>query len=311
MKVKQTIKKATNTQRVPMDREVIQYLGEFFGRSIIQTVPEEDDKTFTYSIQKDENVQLDYVFSKDGINKIKKALGRENEDTQLNVGRLAGKMWMSLIVLAYEQRQNNYEIRGAFQYKDIARLWQAQESGKLFDDIRNLFISMSSAKFVQRTQIGNETKVKFYSLINSGEIAQKRSEEEATTFSFALNNEALGLTADWIRYGQINKSVQREGYLSLPVSDLSEEVKDVNYINFRERLRLYKGQAGGYVSGEKIIRDWMKITNPNKLRRRGYCQTAIQNCLDRAVREKELASYEMDCPLTKDWLKSWKVHLTK
>jgi len=171
MKVKRTIKKITKTQKIPMDREVVKYMGEFFGRSIVNKVPEEDEKFLTYSIQQDDKTKLEYEFNKETINRIKTQLSIEDEDTQLNVGRLSGKMWMSLIVLAYEQGQKDYEIRGKFTYRDIINLWGSQDSKQLYQDVRNTFISLSSARFVRRVREGDETKVKFHSLINSGEIS--------------------------------------------------------------------------------------------------------------------------------------------
>jgi hypothetical protein len=83
-----------------MDREVVKYLGEFFGRSIVKSIPEEDERFLTYSIQQDDKTRLEYEFNKDAINKIKTQLSIQDDDTQLSVGRLAGKMWVSLIVLA-------------------------------------------------------------------------------------------------------------------------------------------------------------------------------------------------------------------
>ncbi|MCL2173668.1 MAG: hypothetical protein FWB84_08590, partial [Candidatus Bathyarchaeota archaeon] len=166
MKVKRTIKKITNTQKIPMDREVVKYMGEFFGRSIVNTIPEEDERFLTYSIQQDEKTRLEYEFNKETINKIKTQLSIKDEDTHLNVGRLAGKMWISLIVLAYEQGQDNYDIKGKFTYSDIVNLWKIDEGSKQYSDIRNVFISLSSARFVRKVQEGDDNKVEFHSLIN-------------------------------------------------------------------------------------------------------------------------------------------------
>jgi len=307
MKVKKTIKKITNTQKIPMDREMVKFMGEFFGRSIINTVPEEDGRFLTYLIQHDEKTRLEYEFNKETISKIKSQLSIKDEDTHLNVGRLASKMWMSLIVLAYEQGQDNYDIKGKFTYKDIVNLWKIDEGSKQYSDIRNVFISLSSARFVRKIQEGDETKVIFHNLINSGEINEKKSELEATEFKFVLNNDALGLTADWIRWGKLSKSKQSEGYLSLPVSDLQENTKNINYINFKERLRLYKG---GEISGWTILNDWIKLSG-DKLKRRGYCYDVLDQCLSKAKFENEISDYKTVLPLEKGWEKTWKVTISK
>lgn len=291
-----------------MDREITKNLGEFFGRSIINITPNDDEKKLTYSIRKNERVQLDYEFNKETIQKIKAQLGRDDEETQLNVGRLAGKFWLSLIVLAYEQRQNEYEIKGKFKYQDIVNLWGVSEGSKLYSDIRNLFISLSSAKFIQKTHEKNETKVRFYSLINTGEIVEKKDEAQATTFSFFLNPEALGLTADWIRYGRLSKSYQDEGYLSLPLDDLKNSIKDVNYINFRERLRLF---GGSVISIGVILEEWIKITNPDKLKRKNYCITMVNNFLSKAKKENELKDFTLKTATGKNWRYEFQINISK
>jgi hypothetical protein len=307
MQVKQTIKKITPSLRVPFDREIVKYLGEFLGRSITNKVPEEDEKKLTYSIQKNDRVQLAYEFNKEIIGKIKNQLSIKEEPTQLNVGRLAGKMWLSLIVLAYEQGQDDFIIRGTFKYNDITRLWGVKNGGKVYGDIRNLFISLSSAKFIQKTQAGNEVKVNFYSLINSGSIIEKKDEKDSTTFSYTLNDQALGLTQDWIRWGKLSKSRQEEGYLSIPLRELKENIKDVNYLNFRERLRLF---GGGVIGGEIVLQEWLKLDD-DKLLRRGYCYKTITNCLIKAKQDRELKDYEVHLPLKKGWQKIWKVRISK
>ena len=307
MKVRNSIKKITNTQKIPMDREVVKYLGEFFGRSIANTPPEEDERFLTYAIQQDEKTRLEYEFNKEAINKIKDQLSIKDEDTHLNVGRLAGKMWMAMIVLAYEQGQSNYEIKGKFTYRDIVNLLGVSKGSKIYSDIRNVYISLSSARFVMKTQEGNKTKVKFHSLINSGEISEKKNEEEATEFKFVLNNDALGLTADWIKWGRLSKSRQSEGYLSLPVSDLEYPTKDTNYLNFRERLRLYKG---GELSAWIILKEWIKLDS-DKLKRRGFCYQTLDHCFKQAQEEKELVGYSLHLPLEKGWQKNWKATISK
>jgi len=308
MKVKHTIKKITKTQRIPMDREMVKYLGEFWGRSIANNTPEEDEKKLTYSIQQNDRVRLEYEFDKDTINRIKNQLSIQEEDTQLNIGRQAARMWLSLIVLAYEQGQQSYEIKGTFTYKDLVDIWNVPEGSKLYSDIRSIFISLSSVKFIQKTQDKKENKVAFYSLINSGEIIEQKNEDEATVFKFVLNHDALGLTADWIRYGKLSKSVQHEGYLSLPVSDLLESSKQTDYLNFRERLRLF---PGGEVGGEKILTELIKLANPDRLKRRDFCHHLIKECLDKAKTEKELNSFSFNAPYEKGWLKLWKVTISK
>jgi len=307
MKVKRTIKKITNTQKIPMDREVVKYMGEFFGRSIVNTIPEEDERFLTYSIQQDEKTRLEYEFNKETINKIKTQLSIKDEDTHLNVGRLAGKMWISLIVLAYEQGQDNYDIKGKFTYSDIVNLWKIDEGSKQYSDIRNVFISLSSARFVRKVQEGDDNKVEFHSLINSGAIREKKSGEDATEFEFVLNSDALGLTADWVRWGKLSKSKQAEGYLSIPVSDLEENTKGANYINFKERLRLYKG---GEISGWTVLNDWIKLSD-DKLKRRGYCYQVLDQCLTKAKLENEISDYQTTLPLEKGWEKSWKITISK
>jgi hypothetical protein len=170
-----------------------------------------------------------------------------------------------------------------------------------------VFISLSSARFVRKIQEGNETKVKFHTLINSGEINENNSEEEATEFKFVLNNDALGLTADWIRWGRLSKSRQSEGYLSLPVSDLEENTKDVSYLNFRERLRLYKG---GELGGWTVLTDWIKLDR-DRLRRRGYCYQVLHQCLTKAKTENEVADFTLSLPLEKGWEQKWRITISK
>lgn len=124
---------------------------------------------------------------------------------------------------------------------------------------------------------------------------------------FTLNNDALGLTADWIRWGQLSKARQAEGYLSIPVNDLEDKTKNVNYLNFRERLRLFKG---GEVCGWTILTQWIKLDD-DKLRRRGYCYQVLEQCLTKAKEDGELIDCKSFLPLEKGWEDKWKISISK
>jgi hypothetical protein len=309
MKVKKTLRTISKTQKIPMDREMTKYLGEFFGRSIINTTPYRDTDSLTYTLHPKDGVRLDYVFNNAIRNEIKKQL--KIKDDEIKTGRLANKFWLSLIVFAYEEpkrAEQFYKITGKFKYSDVAKLWGVKKhSGKFYSDIRNLFISMASCRFVRKTQRRDKTETEVYGLISYAKIVEKKGKEDTTEFNFELDERALSITADWIRWDRISLSQQQEGYFSVPVSDLSESVKDVNWLNFRERLRLFKG---GYVSGKKILEEWIKL-NPNKLNRREYCSRLLKNCLEKAKKTSDLRQYTLTMPMGKDWLEKWSVLIVK
>ena len=294
-----------------MDREIVEIMGDFWGRSIQNEEAEEIGNEIIYSVQKNDSTTLDYTFDKSIIEAIKKKLHKEGEALQINPGRQAGKLWLSLIVMAYDQNKygKDYKIKGSFSYQDISSLWDVEKGGKTYKDIRDLFMTLASAKFVSTKQEGDKKQATIYSLINTATVTDKEIEPGVfqTYFEFELNEHALGLTADWIRFGRISKSIQSEGYLSIPVSDLTEKESDTNYLNFRERLRLFKG---GPISGKILLVDWIKLSGV-KMTRRSYCCQVITDCLEKAKSNRELQDYAVILPLQKGWLDNWKITILK
>lgn len=293
-----------------MDKEVTKFLSEFFGRSIQNQEAEEVGKDIIYSIKKNENTTLDYIFDRSIIEEIKKKLHKEDEALQINTGRQAYRLWLALIVLACEQNRKlkkDYKIKGSFTYSDIIRLLNVEKGGKTYKDIRDLFMTLASARFVTTRQIGSKEQVKVYSLINTATVTTEESQEDKTRIEFELNDTALGITTDFIIFGRLSKSIQKEGYLSIPISDLTEKEVDTNYLNFRERLRLFKG---GRVSGQMLLIEWIKLTDI-KLTRRNYCHKVVMDCLEKAKTAGELQDYAADTPLEKGWLEKWKFIIHK
>lgn len=214
MKVKNVKRSAKKVKRIPLDREIVTYLGEFFGRDITNTTPESSADELTYSIKQNDQVQLDYVFNRQRINQIKKQLNINDPTTEIQVGRLASKFWLSLIVFAFEQAKSSskpYKITGTFKYSDVIKLWNVKKSGAIYSDIRNLFISLSAAKFVKKTLIKDRTETEFYNVINYAKITEKKNSEIETEFYFELDERALSITADWIRFGKLSLSQQADG----------------------------------------------------------------------------------------------------
>ena len=310
MKVKNVKHSNKKIKRIPLDREVVAYLGEFFGRDITNTTPEASESELTYSVKQNDQVQLDYVFNRQRINQIKKQLNINDSTTEIQVGRLASKFWLSLIVFAFEQADLSDEpnkISGSFKYSDVIKLWNVKKSGAIYSDIRNLFISLAAAKFVKKTLTNEKTEIEFYNLINYAKITEQKSSGAQTKFYFELDERALSITADWIRFGKLSLSQQADGYISIPISDLSESSKNSNYINFRERLRLY---PGGEIKAITILRDWGKLTEDN-LKRREFCYKLLNESLERAKNEKEIKSYKCDLELNSKWRENWHIKIVK
>lgn len=95
--------------------------------------------------------------------------------------------------------------------------------------------------------------------------------------------------------------------ISIPISDLTDTVKNVSYLNFRERLRLY---PGGESKAITILQDWIKLSN-DKLKRREYCYKVLLDSLEKAKEEKELKHYHCDLELNKFWRENWRVKIEK
>ncbi|MDR0531733.1 MAG: hypothetical protein LBG83_06705 [Oscillospiraceae bacterium] len=299
--------KIKKVKRIPMERKSVQDLGEFFGSSLQNLAAEDTGASFDYFLDRGD-VEYRYIFNKNIIEEIKNKLSVE--ETQISLGNRANKMWLSLIVLAYEQGHDPkepYKIKGKFRYADILRLWGQDEGGKTYADIRYLFMSLASAKFTIKQKNKKADTTKIYSLIDYASVTKKMDEDGQTEFEFELNEKTLGLTADWIRFGKISKSKQLEGYLNLPVSDISEQETDSNYLNFRRRLRLF---PGGHVGGYFILNDWMRLTDA-KLTRRAYCYEVLTQCLQKAKMVGELKNYTATLVLDKNWHEKWTVHIEK
>jgi len=304
MIIKKTIKtpKRGEVKKIPMDREMVKSMGEFFGTSIQNVMPEEDDNFLNFFVKRG-STELNYRFDKNVIDKIKGQLNLDKEETQINIGRRAGRLWLTLIVLAYEQSGTF----GKFKYSDIIRLWSARESGQIYEDIRNLFISLSGANFILTKNEKGKKDTVIMSFINSARISENEDMANETIFHFELNENALGITANWIKYGSLSTKIQRDGYLSLPITDLSEKFENINYINFRERLRLF---GGGEIKGITILEDWIKLSK-DKLLRRSYCHSVIIKCLDQAKKDKLIKHYKTTFKLNKNWKNNWKITIVK
>ena len=296
------VKKIRRTKNIILDRDVTKDLGEFFGTSIVNTTPTDDDKSLVFHVNRGET-KLHYRFDKKTINGIKNDLSLDNQPLQISLGRRTARLWWTLIVLAYEQGSGTV---GNFSYDDILRLWGAKRSGKLYEDIKDMFLSLASATLtMHRKDKNGKPDILVYHLINSARI--KGDENGGTTFSFELNEDALGITAHWLRYGQLSASQQAKGYLSVPTAELKQKGKNLRYINFCERLVLF---PGGVVKAQTILEEWLKLP-PSRLKHKKDCEQLLINILTQAKEEGKMVSFITNFPAGKNWLESWSVKIVK
>jgi len=315
MKIKRTTRKAHDAQTIIMDRDSFESITDILGQSLVDAVPEEDEKSLTYTSTND-RTSLEIVFSKETISKLKKQLQIQDQDTQISVGHEAWRFWCFLILQACEQSQDDEtKIKGRFKYSDAIKTLKLTKGGKQLAAIRNQFISFASVRFAQKYKIGEKTRTDFFGLIADGNIIEDDYDSEATEFSFTLDMTALGRTVDsdafggtesFIRWGSLTKSQQQKGYVKVPKRDWTIRNKNSHYFNFRNKLRLF---AGNTVSAEVVLKDWIKLGN-DKLRRRGFCHDLLINCLEQAKAENELKDYRAKLPTEKGWLEKWMIHIT-
>jgi hypothetical protein len=306
---------------IPMEREMVKFFGEFFGRSILNKKGERDEKgNFFITVKDSGQESLRLQIDEPLIDEIKNKLGIPKNESITTLSRQSGRLWLTLIVLAYEQFDNQQlkggntsKIVGEFTYRNIIKIWGIEDGQKTRKIIRDLLFSLHTNHFVSVKQLGGRTEVT--SSYPVPKVTFVTGANQETVFRFELSDDVLGLTANWIRMGEISKSLQREGYLALPVSDIKENERDTNYLNFRERLRLVGGDPRLDVitltiSGKTMLEDWIKLDD-DKLKRRAYCRNQILSCLEKAKAQKELLEYEADLPLQKGWLDLWTVSVSK
>ena len=308
-------RKITSQTKIPVPRNSTLKYGEFFGRSLQGKTGESDGENTIYKIKIDDSTELKYVFDERLMSEIKKQLQRHPEEGMVKVGRQSGRLWLTLMVLAYEQYkpENYYKIGGRFTYKDIINLWGVSDGQKTRKDIDDAFFSLHTTSFIYSQSVGKElVETIFTHPVNTFKKIERQTDERAARgkivigYEFELSEAALGITSSWVRNGKLSLSEQKEGYLSLPIRDIRESVS-TNYANFRERLRAF---VGGKISGKIVLKEWMKLSD-DKLRRREYCKKELEFCLNEAKKQQELEFFATQLPEIKGWIDLWQITIEK
>ena len=298
---------------IPMERDTVKLMGDFFGRNVQNRKPEITGNTSVIRIL-DGNNRYEYHIDNISIEEAKKILKVPEDEGVTNLGRQNFRLLLALLVMAHDQYKGGYEIKGEFKIADLVKSMGAVDGTKTRRTITDLLSSLFSSHFVKIQMIGeNEresTIARIITLITSHEI---RGQE--TIYRFELNPKALGRTADWIRQGYIPESLKEDGYLSLPLKEIREKNKSVYYLNLRERVRLV-GRDKRWptvttsVKKSTLLREWFKF-DEDKLKRRTFCRNTIISCLELAKQEGELLSFKIHLPERKGWHNEWEIEITK
>ena len=305
-----TIMTAISTKKVKeakindiiMDRARVEETGQIFGRTFNHLIPEVKGGEITYTIFKT-NKRIRMSFNSETKAKLELLLKEGSNPTELSLGRRAGKLWLTMI---YIVAKNNGKRRGSFTMKDIIDLWGVQRSGKLYSDIRIIFKSLASVKTSFSYGKGLKRREWGYDFINAYNII---GEGENTTFYFTLDEDALGISTDWLDNTRLSPKNLKKGYLSIPVEELMEKNLSTQYLNFREKLRLCPPGIKKF-KVFVILDDWIKV-DEDVLRHKTRCHRILCTALAQAKDADELKDYQTHFLSTKDWLNTWEITIEK
>lgn len=300
------VKKNDNTgnayaRRIPVGRDYLKNMSEFWGRNIQNIDAELVGSDVKYQI-KNNDLSLEYAFNLEAM----RSIIQDSSEPEISVGWQTDRMYLSLIWFAYMSSRTNsdYDLKGSFTYKELIDLWGLKQGGRTYKTIKDLFISLCSATF---TCVDASKKTTYIFHPVSKASVREGINHNDTQFSFSLDPDTIGLSAEFIRYNKLSLASQKKGYVSIPISRLSEKKKSDNYENFRSSLLLYQG---GELYAKTILENWLKLSK-DKLRRRKYCYNTIADCLQQSKDEGLIRHYRADMPLTKGWIKRWKVSIFK
>ena len=315
IKLKKTRLPLTKSSVVPLDRDITKVLGEFFGRNIqnrtAETRETKDGTPESVITIREGNKRYEYHIDELSIDEVKKILSIPDKEGAINLGRQAGRMLLTLIVIATDQsKKGQYKITGEFRISDIIDLWEVSDGTKTRRAIKDLLSSLYSSSFAKFVELGD--KDSDYTIARPiPTISRHEREGEETIYRFELNEEAIGYeTAQWIRTGKMPPK-----YLGVQAKkEISEKEQNTFYINFRERLRLVgkKGEpeTTTTVKADMLLVEWFKFDKA-KLERRTFCKKAILESLEKAKQEGELISFKYELPENKTWKKTWEVTIIK
>ena len=276
--------------------------GEFFGRPFIQQNATEKEGHIVYTIKK-KDFTLDYRFNKDTSEELKKVLKLDTGRNIFSLGRRSARLWYSMIVLAAEQGRGN---SGKFKISDIVRLWECERSGRLYEDIKQTFMSLASFNPHYSNNLTGAKRVEWgHSFFDAWVI---RGIGDSAVFEFELNKAALGITHEWLN-NDLSLSSLKSGYLAFEVSELKRERKDPKYENFIERLRLLKPGVCK-IKFITILEDWIKVRD-DFLRKRGACHDLVIKYLEDARGEGELKDFKIRFDTLSKWKENWTVTIRK
>ena len=288
---------------IPADREKIKEQGEFFGRSFLQEIPFYDKGMIVYSVKKPD-FTLEYRFNKTKAAQLKDLLRFDNSK-DFSLGRRASRLWYSLIVLAAEQGQG---ISGTVSISDIARLWNCKKSGRLYDDIKQSFISLASFNpRYTNNKNGAEYTEWGYTFFEAWRI---KGEGDQATFSFSLNKMALGVTTEWLNDGKLSIKSLKSGYVSIPITQLQNNRLDPRYENFLERLRLVRPGQIIKVKFYTVLDEWIK-TGSDFLKHRKKCYDLVVKYCQQAQKDGELLSFKTQVLTNTNWRENWMLIIEK
>jgi hypothetical protein len=289
--------------KIPIDRDRVRRNSEFFGRDFLQETPVIKDGEIVYTLKKADFI-LDYRFDKKKSEQLREILRLDKGGSAFSLGRRALRLWYALIVLAAEQGQGT---SGTFHIKDIVRIWETERSGRLYNDIKQTFLSL--ATFSPHYYNGKEGEERIewgHSFFDAWLI---RGAGEKAVFEFELNKIALGITAKWLENRKLSFAEIKGGYMTLRVEELKNPRSDPKYENFVERLRLLKpGQV--CVKFETVLKDWIK-TGDGMLRQRKKCHDLVYRYLSQGRKEGEIKEFAMQVGVLKGWLSAWRVKIIK
>jgi hypothetical protein len=288
-------------------------MGEFFGRNIQNRQVEIVGTESVVTIQED-NKRFEYHVDNISIDQVKELLSIPSGEGSVNLGRQAGRMRLTLIAMAFEQYKGDDIIKGEFKISDIIKLWKVSDGTKTRRAIKDLISSLYASSFTRFRQIGpEEIEFTITRLITSITKHEKKGNE--TVYTFTLNKDAIGKSADWIKLGYVPKEWQADGYLRLPLRDLSEKNQSAFYLNFRERVRLVGTDkkhkfVTTTVGKSMLLKTWFKF-DQDRLKRRTFCRNTIIESLEKAKQDGELPDYKYKLPENKGWQEIWEIEFTK
>jgi hypothetical protein len=289
---------------IPLDRQRVKDDGEFFGRTFLQKKPIEKNGHIVYQV-KVGDVTLDYRFDKKKVNELKKILfhGVELEENLFSLGRRAALMWYSLVYLVAVQ---GGVTKGIFRIADIVEIWKSKPSGKLYNDIKQTFLSLAAFNpYYNNGQSGKDRIEWGHSFFDAWVI---KGEGDSAIFEYELNRIALGITTDWLENG-LSLSTLKGGYFPFHIQELEKLRADDKYENLVERIRLLPPGVMT-VKCSTLLRDWMKLRE-DMLRRHKKCHDLIYKYLQKACDNKEIASFRYHVHGGKNWLEKETILIEK